>query len=195
MHINKTCSLAFYYLYNIRKIRKYLSKETNKKLIHAFVNSRIDYCNSFLFGLPAYQIHKIQRVQNAAARLIYNESKYCRITPLLYNLHCLPVTCRIEFKFLLLIFKAIKGFAPGYITELINVKNEGRYRLRSNSNGILVKYVNFKTYKTLGDRSFMVAAPNLWNNLPLEIKEAPNIHNFKKLGKTFVFKKAFSIYS
>ena len=77
----------------------------------------------------------------------------------------LPVTFRIVFKILLLIFKAI---APGYITELINIKNEGRYRLRSNSNGILLQYVKFKTYKTLGDRSFMAAAPNLWNNLPLE---------------------------
>ena len=81
-HINKTCSLAFYYLYNIRKIRKYLSRESTEKLIHAFASSRIDYCKSLLFGLPAYQIHK-----NAAARLIFNESKYCRITPLLYNLH------------------------------------------------------------------------------------------------------------
>ena len=125
-HYNKTYSLAFYYLYNIRKIRKYLSRVTTEKPIHAFVSSRIDYRNSLLFGLPAYQIHKIQRVQNAAARVICNESKYCRITPLLYNLHWLPVTFRIEFKILLLIFKAIKGFAPGYITELINVKNEGR---------------------------------------------------------------------
>ena len=75
------------------------------------------------------------------------------------------------------------------------MKNEGRIRLRSNSNGILLKYVNFKTYKALGDRSFMVAAPNLWNNLRLEIRKAPNIDNFKKLVKTFVFKKAFLIYS
>ena len=126
-----------------------------------------DYYNRLLFGLPAYQIHKIQRVQNAAARLIYNGSKYCRITPLLYNLHWLPVTFRIDFNILLLIFKVIKGFVPGYITEVINIKNEGRYRLRSSWNGILLKYVNFKTCKPLGDRSFMVAAPNLWNNLPI----------------------------
>ena len=125
------------------------TREATEKLIHAFVSSRIDYCNSLRFGLPAYQIHKTQRVQNAAARLIQNESKYCRVTPLLYNFHWLPVTFLIEFKILLLIFKAIKGFAPGYhITELTNIKNEGRYRLRSNSNGILLKYVNFKTYKT-----------------------------------------------
>ena len=182
-------------MYNIRKSRKYLCRETTEKLIHVFVSSRIDYCNSLLFGLPAYQIHKIQRVQNAAARLIYNESKYRRITPLLYNLHWLPVTFRIEFKILLLIFKALKGFAPGYITELINIKNEGRYRLRSNSNGILLKCVNFKTYKTFGDRSFMVAPPILWNNLPLEIRRAPNIDNCKILLKTFLFKKAFLIYT
>ena len=107
-------------------------------------------------------------------------------------MHWLPVsTFRIEFKILLLIFKAIKGVAPGYITELINIKNEGSYRLLSNSNGILLKYVNFKTYKTLGDRSFMVTAPNLWNNLPLEIRKAPNIDNCKKLLKTVLFKKAF----
>ena len=109
----------------------------------------------------------------------------------MYNLHWLPVTFCIEFKILLLVYKAIKGFAPGYIAELINIKNEGRYRLRSNSNGILLEYVNFKTYKTLGDRSFMVAAPGLWNNLPLEVRRAPNIDNFKKLLKTFLFKKAF----
>ena len=174
-HINKTCSLAFYYLYNIRKIRKYLSREATEKLIHAFVSSRIDYCNSLLFGLPTYQIHKIQRVQNAAARLIYNVSKCCRKTPLLYNLHWLPVTFRIEFQILLLVYKAIKGFAPGFLTELINIKKEGTYRLLSNWNGILLKYVNFKTYKTLGDRSFMEAAPNLWNNLPLDVRRAPNI--------------------
>lgn len=106
-HINKTCSLAFYCLYNIRKIRKYLSRETSEKLIHPFVSSHIDHCNSLLFGLPAYHVHEIQRVQNAAARLIYNESKYSRITPLLCNLYWLPVTFRIEFKILLLIYKAI----------------------------------------------------------------------------------------
>ena len=62
---------------------------------------------------------------------------------------------------------------------------------RANRNGILLKYVIFKTYKTLGDRYFMVAAPNLWNNLPLEVRRVPNIDNFKKLLKTFLFKKAF----
>ena len=88
-HVNNTCSNAFYYLYNIRRIRKYLSRRSTETLIHAFVSSRVDYCNSLLYGLPAYQLNKLQRVQNAAARLIFQESKYCHVRPLLYNLHWL----------------------------------------------------------------------------------------------------------
>ena len=86
-HITKACGAAFYHLHNIRRIRKYLSQDIEETLIHAFVTSRIDYCNRLLFGLPSYQISKIQRVQNAAVRVIFMKSKYCHITPLLKELH------------------------------------------------------------------------------------------------------------
>ena len=124
-HITKTSSAAFYYLYNIRRIRKYLSKECTKTLIHAFISSRLDYCNSLLYGLPAYQIQKLQRVQNSAARLVFHESKFCHITPLLRALHWLPVAYRIVFKILLLTFKAIHKLAPTYISELVSLKDTG----------------------------------------------------------------------
>ena len=121
-HVNNTCSNAFYYLYNIRRIRKYLSRRFTETLIHAFVSSRVDYCNSLLYGLPAYQLNKLQRVQNAAARLIFLESKYCRVRPLLYNLHWLPVKFRIDFKILLLTYKAINGLAPFISRNLLVLK-------------------------------------------------------------------------
>ena len=70
VHITKTCSSAFYYLYNIRHIRKYLSRSSSETLIHAFITSRLDYCNSLLYGLPKYQLSKLQRVMNASARLV-----------------------------------------------------------------------------------------------------------------------------
>ena len=90
-NITRTCNSVSYYSYNLRRIRKYLSKENTKTLVHAFISSRIDYCNSLLYGAPEYQINKLQRVQHMCARLICNESKYCYITPLLMELHWLPI--------------------------------------------------------------------------------------------------------
>ena len=102
-HISKTCNSAFYYLCNLRRIRKYLSKNNTKTLVHAFISRRIDYCNSLLYGLPEYQLKKLQRVQNVCARLICNEIKYCHLTPSLVDVHWLPVKFRIEFKILLIL--------------------------------------------------------------------------------------------
>ena len=115
IHISKTCNSAFYYLYNLRCIRKYVSKDNTKTLIHAFISTRVDYCNSLLYGLSEYQLNKLQCVQNMCARLICNESKYCHTTPLLVDLHWLPVKFRIEFKILLIVFKIFMGFAASYL--------------------------------------------------------------------------------
>ena len=141
IHISKTCNSAFYYLYNLRRIRKYLSKDNTKTLIHAFISSRVDYCNSLLYGLPEYQLNKLQRVQNMCARLICNESKLCHITPLLVDLHWLPVKFRIEFKILLIVFKIFKGLAPSYLSFLITPKPVSKYNLRSSSDKKTVKLI------------------------------------------------------
>ena len=119
VHITKTCSSAFYYLYNIRHIRKFSSKSSTETLIHAFITSRLDYCNSLLYGLPKYQLSKLQRVMNASARLVYCAPKSCRITPLLRELHWLPVCYRIEYKIILLTFKVLHNMAPDYMRHLI----------------------------------------------------------------------------
>ena len=96
-HLTKTSSAAFYYLYNIRWISKYFSKECTETLIHTFISSPLNYCNSLLYGLPSYQIQKLQRVQNSAARLVFQESKFCLIQPFLRALNWLPVANRIVF--------------------------------------------------------------------------------------------------
>ena len=107
-HITRTCKGAFYHLHNMRCIKKYLDRDSTEKLLHAFVTSRLDYCNGFLTS-------KLQRVQNAAARLLYRAPRYCHITPLLRELHWLPVRSRIDYKTLIITFKAIYGTAPKYI--------------------------------------------------------------------------------
>ena len=80
---------------------------------------------------------KLQRVQNSAARLVYRESKFCHITPLLKKLHWLPITYRIRFKIALLTYKAIRGLAPPYLIDLIFIKTGANYSLRSGNELLL----------------------------------------------------------
>ena len=89
-------------MWSLKCIRKYLSRESTEMLVHAFITSRVDYCNSLLYGLPNYQLHKLQRVLNASARLVCNVPRFCHISPLLRSLHWLPVKARIQNRYCLL---------------------------------------------------------------------------------------------
>ena len=157
-------------------------------LVHAFITSRVDYCNSLLYGLPNYQLNKLQRVLNASARLVCNAPRFCHISPLLRGLHWLPVKARIEFKILLITFKAIHGLAPKYLCDLLTFKSS-LYNLRS-SDSILLSMPAVRS-KTLGDRAFMVAAPRLWNSLPKELRAITNVNSFKAHIKTYLFKTLY----
>ena len=117
-HISKLCSVAFYHLCNIQCICKYLSQKTAGMLVHAFMTSRIDYCNNLLYGLPNNQLAKIQRVLNASARLVCYAPRFCHITPILRDLHWLSIRAHINFKVLLLTFKALHGLAPQYLQSI-----------------------------------------------------------------------------
>ena len=123
-HIMNVCKVCFFHLHNIRHIKKFLSKDSLLILIHAFITSKLDYCNSLLYGLPKKQISKLQRIQNAAARVVVDIRKHSHITPVLRQLHWLPVKARIHFNVLLLTFKAIHRLAPSYIQDLIKVKSK-----------------------------------------------------------------------
>ena len=190
--ISRSCSRAFFWLHNIKRIRQFLPRDKLEMVLHAFVTSRIDYCNGLLYGLPDCEIAKLQRVQKAAARLLMSCKKYDHITPILINLHWLPVRYRINFKILLLTFKALYGMAPSYIIDLIHTKTNTRYLLRSNE-GVLLKHPSGKMKKSFGDRSFSVAAPTLWNALPVSLHSIKCISTFKSNLKSYLFKLAFNI--
>ena len=192
-HISKVPSSCFYYIYNIRRIRKYLSRRVCETLVNALITSHLDYCNSLLYRSPSSLLARLQRVQNSAARLIYNVSRTSSSSPLLINLHWLPVKHRILFKILLITYKAIHSLAPEYIIQLRQVKSSNR-TLRS-SNGILLKHSTIKSSKTLGDRAFTLAAPVEWNLLPPSIRNASSILLFKKLLKTHLFRIAHTTYT
>ena len=113
-HVVNICKSASHALWKIGKIRNILDQSTTEKLIHAFITSRLDYCNSLLFGLPSYEIQKLQTIQNSAARLVLRTRKTDHITPCLYKLHWLPVKQRIEFKILCFTFTVLNGLAPNF---------------------------------------------------------------------------------
>ena len=94
---------ALFHLGNIANVREYLTAESTKALVHAFVTCRIDNCNSLLIGSPSYMIQKLQRIQNCAARLVTGQSRFAHVTPILKELHWLPIEQRVTFKVLLLL--------------------------------------------------------------------------------------------
>ena len=145
-HVTSTCKACFFHLRNISKIRDCLSVADTEKLVHAFITSKLDNTNSLLYGLPKFLIDRLQNVQNAAARVVTRTRKYDHIKPVLKQLHWLPVSQRIDYKILLLTFKALNGQAPSYITELLKPYVPTR-NLRSSSKNLLkvppVKLVSY----------------------------------------------------
>ena len=133
--VNSICKSASLAIHNIGKIRNYLDQPTAEKLIHAFVTSEIDFCNSLLFGLPKKQLDKLQRILNAAARIATKTKRCQHISPVLRKLHWLPVTKRIEFKIITMTYKALNGMAPSYICHLLQVHQPNR-NLGSASRGL-----------------------------------------------------------
>ena len=187
-HIASICKSSFYHLRNNSYIRKYQSSNTTEILVHALVSSKLDPCNSLLYGLPNYQIKKLQHVQgDAAARLISLSRKHEHVTPILLNLHWLLINYRIMFKILLITYKALKNLAPSYIRDLLIPYIPSR-QLCSSSKHLSIPHFYLRTYDA---RSFSVAAPTLWNTLPSDIKNSPSVSVFKNRFKTFLFKKAF----
>ena len=148
-HVKKVVQTCFYQLRNIAKIKSLLTFQDLEKLIHAFISSRLDYCNALFTTLSSSSIHRLQLVQNAAARLLTNTYRRSHVTSVLKALHWLPVECRIVFKIVLITFKSLHGLSPKYITELLHPKENVR-ALRTSDKGLLD--VPFTKLKTKGDR-------------------------------------------
>ena len=181
-HINDLCKKAFFFINSIGRIRKYLPLDPLQRLVNALVISHLDYCNSVLYGLPYYELAKLQRVQNTAARLIVGARRFDHMTPILKDLHWLPIPARLEFKILLLTYKCLHNQGPSYLCELLEFRNPPR-TLRSSMRSLL-QYTYRPNTLYYGDRAFSFAAPKLWNSIPEHIKSASSLSTFKTALKT-----------
>ena len=192
-HIASVTRSCRFTLYNIRKIRPFLTQESAQLLIQTSVISKLDYCNSLLTGLPACTLKPLQLIQNAAARLVFNQPRFSHVTPLLRSLHWLPVAARTEYKTLMLVFKASKGMAPPYLQSLIEAKKPRGYALRSANTGLLEE-PSLKTagQKSTRPRQFALLAPKMWNKLPVALRTTDSLPRFRRDLKTHLFTLHFS---
>lgn len=187
--ISNIVKMSFFQLRLLAKVKPFLNRHDLEKVIHAFISSRLDYCNALYVGLSQGSIARLQLVQNAAARFLTNTPKRVHITPVLYSLHWLPVQFRIDFKILLFVFKALNGRAPEYISEILTLREHSRSLRSSNQ---LVLEVPRSKYKRWGDQAFAVAAPRLWNKLPPDIRTTADETLFRSKLKTHLFRMAFN---
>lgn len=187
-HITAITSSLNYHLRNIARIRPLLTRHATETLIHALVSSRLDYANAVLASLPACRLRPLQLAQNTAARIVTRTPRREHITPLLQQLHWLPVRARIEFKLAILAFKCLHGTAPDYLAQLICPYHSSR-DLRSIDQHLLVP-APWRTQK-FGIRRFAVAGPLVWNSLPVSLRVCNNFISFKNQLKTFLFTRHY----
>uniref|UniRef100_A0A3Q2ZSJ5 Reverse transcriptase domain-containing protein n=3 Tax=Kryptolebias marmoratus TaxID=37003 RepID=A0A3Q2ZSJ5_KRYMA len=188
-HIRHLSKVSFLHLKNIARLRPSLSQPDAERLIHAFISSRLDYCNALLFGTSGKNLQKLQHIQNCAARVLMRRRKYDHITSVLNSLHWLPIKHRIHYKLCLLTYQCIHGAAPAYLSELLSLHATSR-RLRSSTSFYCLHQPKTKL-ATMGDRAFQAVAPRLWNALPESLRAPQGVEAFKKGLKTHLFKQAF----
>jgi len=187
-HIKSICKSSHYHIRNIAKIRKCIDEESAKIVVHAFVTAKLDSCNSLLYGLPKHLLSRLQSIQNTAARVVTHTRKFDHITPVLKQLQWLPVCYRIILKFS---YWSAKLSMEQHLTTSVKLLkyNISQRKLRLSSQHLLATpKARLKTY---GERAFAVAAPRLWNSIPLELRFSSSIDIFKRHLKTYLFKQAF----
>ncbi|XP_066530386.1 uncharacterized protein [Hoplias malabaricus] len=183
-HVTAVARSCRFSLFNIRKIRPYLTQHATQLLVQTLVISRLDYCNALLTGLPACAVRPLQMIQNAAARLVFNQPKRAHVTPLLVELHWLPLAARIKFKSLMMAFRVFTGSAPIYLNRLLKPYVSAR-PLRSSKERQLTR----PTPRTGQSRLFSSLIPRWWNELPSTIRATETLSAFKKSLKTQLFRE------
>ena len=182
-HINSVLRSCCFHIKALRHIRRSLTDEVANTVARCIVLSRIDYCNSLLYGAPSQYLNKLQRVQNSLARIVLNKPFRSPAAPLLRELHWLPVTQRVRFKIASLVFRCRDGSAPSYLSELISEKVFVR-GLRSAGTFLLEEP---RTRTVVASRAFSSAGPRIWNSLDVETRKQKSFDTFKKKLKTFLF--------
>ena len=183
-HISSICRSSFLQIRQIRQIRSSLDKNSAIILANSLVQSKIDYCNSLLSGLPTISIIRLQRVQNSLARVVCRSSRLqTHSSALLKHLHWLPVSQRIKYKIAVLTFKALHFGKPSYLSDFLKYYHPTRNLRSSGANLLVIPDIRSE----MGRRAFSFAAPALWNSLPNALRSCSNLASFCRMLKTHLF--------
>lgn len=182
-HITTVAKISFNFLRNLYKIRNYISESTATLIVNAFICSKLDYCNSLLYGCPKYSIKKLQNIQNASVRFIKKLPKHAHITNERKKLHFLTINYRIIFRICCYTHKCIYGSAPQYMKSLI------RSSASANINTTLRTQSSIRLHQPICKKfsSFSTAGPLEWNKLPMNIRNINDFNSFKRKLKTYYF--------
>jgi len=183
-HISSVCKTSYFQIRQLRQVRSSLDRNSAIILANSLVSSKLDYCNSLYYNLPAVSLDRLQKVQNALARVVVpSVRRHHHITPTLINLHWLPIRQRISFKIAAITFKTLKCQQPSYLSDLLIPYIPTR-NLRS-SDKLLLIAPDIRSEN--GRRSFSFAAPSIWNSLPLSLRSCPTLPLFLSSLKTHLF--------
>ena len=167
-HVQNVCKSCFLKLSDFRHVRRFLTHDVSVLVANALVSSRLDYCNSLFRSLSKFNLCKL--VQNSAARIVSDTSRYTSITSVLKKLHWLPVEQRTVFKMATLVYKYLHTGFPMYFGPYLSSYSSSYSTRRSQSGGNFLVIPKFcpsvhKSVKQFGN-SFAFDAPTVWNALP-----------------------------
>ena len=190
-HVSNIARTCYFELRRLASIRRFLTSTATATLVSAFVLSRIDYCNSLLFGSTHDVTSHLQRIQNYAGRVILRLPMSSRITIHLKSLHWLPVKVRSTYKIACLCYHCHSSTAPSYVTDMLHKKPLHTRNTRSSSYTMPLLNRPAHSKATLGDRSFSFASSSVWNSIPNDVRCAPSLSSFKSLLKTYLFRSVY----
>ena len=172
----------------LRHIRAFLTIEASKTIAAAIVGSRLDFCNSLLVGISVSNLTRLQLVQNTLARVVARKPRFCHITPVLSDLHWLPVRHRISFKIATVTFRVLQSQQPSYLASLIPRYVPTRALRSSSSLSICVPP---RKTAMAASKSFSSVASNFWNKLPGHLSSIPTLPAFRRALKHHLFLLAY----
>ena len=184
--VSAVCRSGYYQLRHLRPLTKCMTRDAIITLTNAFIACRLDYCNGLYYDITDGLMSRLQSVQNAAARLVMGLGRRDHITPVLQQLHWLPVRQRVQFKLATLVYRSLTGSAPAYLSDECRLKTDASSRSLRSSDCRTCEVR--RSYSNFGDRCFAKAGPDTWNSLPLHLKQADITYGrFRRLLKTHLF--------